>query len=147
MFLVGPLGSRQAIKQLLARWAGSSGISWFMLSLVKKAPNHHCASFEPQRVSSFRKRVKDPKLPGEAARTCTPIPLFVKPITLLVVLASSTCGELQLFFIVKLCRPPAHQDWGRAGATGNRFAGDDEKPEPPHHWAKQLPGKRPRETT
>jgi hypothetical protein len=68
-----------------------------MLSLVKKAPNHHCASFEPQRASSFRKRVKDPQLPGEAARTCTLIPLFFKPITLLVVLASSTCGELQLF--------------------------------------------------
>jgi hypothetical protein len=53
------------------------------------------------------------------------IPLFVLLITLLVVLASSTSGDQHFCEIVTLCRPPPHQDWGRARATGNRIARDD----------------------
>jgi hypothetical protein len=29
-----------------------------------------------------------------------------------------------------LCRPPPHQDWGRAGAAGNRFARDEKELRP-----------------
>jgi hypothetical protein len=47
--------------------------------------------------------------------------------------------------IVSLCRPPPHQDRGRARAAGNRFARDDKVPGPQLR-AKQLPGKRPRES-
>jgi hypothetical protein len=72
------------------------------------------------------------------------IPLFVLPLTLLVVLASSTSGYQHFYEIITLCRPPPHQDWGRAGTAGNRFAGDDNEPGP--SWGKQLPGERPRET-
>jgi len=53
------------------------------------------------------------------------IPLFVLPFTLFVVLASSTSGDHHFFEIVTLCRPPLHQDWGRARTAGNRFARDD----------------------
>jgi hypothetical protein len=73
------------------------------------------------------------------------IPLFVLPFTMLVVLASSTSGDLHFCEIVKLCRPPPHQDLGRAKAAGNRFARGDKEPGP--SWGKQLPGERPRETS
>jgi hypothetical protein len=73
------------------------------------------------------------------------IPLFVLPITLLVVLASSTSGDRHFYEIVKLCGPPLHKDWGRARTAGKRFARDDKEPGP--SWGKQLPGERPRETT
>jgi hypothetical protein len=46
---------------------------------------------------------------------------------LLVVLVSSTSGDQQFYEIVKLCRPPPHQDWGRASTASNRFARDDKK--------------------
>jgi hypothetical protein len=72
------------------------------------------------------------------------IPLFVLPFTLLVVLASSTSGDHHFCEIVTLCRPPPHQDWGRARTAGNRFARDDKEPGP--SWGKQLPGERRRET-
>jgi hypothetical protein len=71
-------------------------------------------------------------------------PLFVLPFTLLIVLTSSTSGDQHLFEIVKLYRQPSHQDWGRARATGNRFARDDKEPGP--SWGKHLPGEWPRET-
>jgi hypothetical protein len=57
------------------------------------------------------------------------VPLFVLPITLLLVVASSTRSD-KLFFcfvIVTLYRPPPHQDWGRVGTTGNCFARDDKE--------------------
>jgi hypothetical protein len=44
----------------------------------------------------------------------------------------------------ELCRPPPHQDWGRARTAGNRFARDGK--EPGLSWGKQSPGERPRET-
>jgi hypothetical protein len=72
------------------------------------------------------------------------IPLFVLPFTLLVVLASSTSGDQHFCEIVTLCRPPRHQDWGRARTAGNRFACDDKEPGP--SWGKQLPVERPRKT-
>jgi hypothetical protein len=72
------------------------------------------------------------------------IPLFVLHLTLLVVLASSTSGDHHFCEIVKLLRPPPHQDWGRVRTACNRFARDDKEPGP--SWEKQLPGERPRET-
>ena len=54
-------------------------------------------------------------------------PLFVLPFTLLVVLASFTSADQELHEIVTLCRPPPHQDWGRAGTAGNRLASDDKE--------------------
>jgi hypothetical protein len=72
------------------------------------------------------------------------IPLFVLPLTLLVVLASSASGDQHFCEIITLCRPPPHQGWGRARTAGNRFARDDKAPDP--SWGKQLPGERPHET-
>jgi hypothetical protein len=46
---------------VLSRRAGSSEISLRILSLVKKTLRRHRAGFEPQRASSFVKRVKGPK--------------------------------------------------------------------------------------
>ena len=68
------------------------------------------------------------------------------PYTLLVVLASSTSGDQHFREIVKLCRPPPHQDWGRArtASSRTRFARDDKELGP--QLGKQLPGERPRET-
>jgi hypothetical protein len=72
------------------------------------------------------------------------IPLFVLPLTLLVVLASSTSGGKRFCEIVTLFRPTPHQNWERARTAGNRFARDDKEPGP--SWGKHLPGERPRET-
>ena len=55
------------------------------------------------------------------------LPLFVLPFTLLVVLASSTNGNQHFYEIVTLCRPPPHQDWGRARTAGSGLARDDKK--------------------
>jgi hypothetical protein len=55
------------------------------------------------------------------------IPLFVLPFELLVVLVSSISGDQHFCEIVALYRPPPHQDWGRARATGNRIARDDKE--------------------
>jgi hypothetical protein len=53
--------------------------------------------------------------------------LFVLALTLLVVLASSTSGDQHFCEIVTLCRPPTHQDWGRARTACNRSARDDKE--------------------
>ena len=67
------------------------------------------------------------------------------PFTLLVVLASSTSGDQHFCQIVTLCRPPPHQDYGRARTAGNRLAREDKETGP--SWGKQLPaGEQPRET-
>jgi hypothetical protein len=50
------------------------------------------------------------------------------PLTLLMVLASSTSGDQHFFEMVTLSRPPPHQDWGRAKTAGNRFVRDDKEP-------------------
>jgi hypothetical protein len=52
----------------LPRRAGSSGISWGIHFLVKKTLHRHRAAFEPQRASSFMKRVKASQILGEAVR-------------------------------------------------------------------------------
>jgi hypothetical protein len=49
---------------------------------------------------------------------------------LLVVLASSTCGDEHFGEIVNLYRPQPHRDWGRARTAGNYFARDDKEPGP-----------------
>jgi hypothetical protein len=66
-FRVGQPRQREALVWLPRR-AGSSGISWLIHSLVKKTLYRHRARFEPQRASSFMKRVKASKILGEAAR-------------------------------------------------------------------------------
>jgi hypothetical protein len=58
------------------------------------------------------------------------IPLFVLPFTLVVVLASSARGDQNFCVFVTLCRPPPHQDGGRAGAAGKCFARDNKELEP-----------------
>jgi len=83
-------------KGVLAQWAGSFGISWciqFLVILVKCTLHCRRAGFEPQRKSSFRKRVKAHQVLGEAVRARTMIPHFVLLSTLLVVLASSIGGD------------------------------------------------------
>ena len=77
----------------LAQWAGSFGISWRILSLVKKTLHCRRAGFEPQRKSPFRKRVQAHQVLGEAARARTAIPHFVLLLKLLVMLASSIGGD------------------------------------------------------
>ena len=62
---------------VLTQWAGSFGISWCILSLVKKTLHCRRAGFEPQRTSSFRKRVRAHQVLGEAVRARTTIPHFV----------------------------------------------------------------------
>jgi hypothetical protein len=42
-----------------------------------------------------------------------------------VVFVSTTSGDEQLYEIVTQCRPPPHQDWGRAEAAGSLFARED----------------------
>jgi hypothetical protein len=81
-FSVGSLGYRRVIKRwrhvsVLTQWAGSSGISWCIRSLVKKTLHCRRAGFEPQRTSSFRKRVRAHQVLGEAVRARTTIPHFV----------------------------------------------------------------------
>ena len=72
------------------------------------------------------------------------ITLFVLLFALLVVLSSPTSDDQPFCVILALCRPPPHQDWGRAGTAGDRFARDVKEPAP--SWGKELPGERPRET-
>jgi hypothetical protein len=59
-FSVGPSKQREALVWLPRR-AGSSGISWRTLSLVKKTQHPHHAGFEPQRASSQVKLILSPK--------------------------------------------------------------------------------------
>ena len=81
---------------------------------------------------------------GEAVLARTMIPYFLLLFTFFVVLASSIGGD-RLLGIVSLCRPPPHQDRGRARAAGNRFARDG-KVQGPQLGAKQLSEERPRES-
>ena len=60
------------------------------LSLVKKTLHCRRVDFEPQRASSFMKRMKAHQVLGEAVRARRMAPLFV---LLLVVLASSIGGD------------------------------------------------------
>jgi len=97
-FSVSP--SKQKENLMLLRRAGSSGISWCILSLVKMNLNRHYADFEPQRASPFRKWVKAPRVLGEAARMA---PLFMIPFGLLVLLANSYCGDHHFLFVSLRC--------------------------------------------
>jgi hypothetical protein len=78
-FSVGSLGSRRGSIKIgrLTQWASSFGISWCIRSLVKKTLHCRRAGFEPQRTSSFRKRVRAHQVLGEAVRARTTIPHFV----------------------------------------------------------------------
>ena len=66
--MMHPYFSMGPPRQRLPRRAGSFGISWRIHSLVKKTLHRHRAGFEPQRASSFMKRVKASQILGEAVR-------------------------------------------------------------------------------
>jgi hypothetical protein len=66
-FSVGPSRQSEALVWLPRR-DGSFGITWSIHSFVKKTLHRHRAGFEPQRASSFMKRVKASQILGEAAR-------------------------------------------------------------------------------
>ena len=66
IFFSGLVGAGGGIR-VLPRRAGSFGISWCTLSLVKTTLHRHRAGFEPQRASSYGKRVKAPHLLGYCA--------------------------------------------------------------------------------
>ena len=85
---------------MLFRRAGSSGISWRTLSLVKKTLYRHRAGFEPKRASSFRKWVKNPPNTRRSHPSLSIDPSLVLPFILLVVLASSTSGDQQFCEII-----------------------------------------------
>jgi hypothetical protein len=68
-----------------------------ILSLVNLTLHCRHADFEPQRASSFSKRVNIHQELREPIRAQTTIPLFVLPLTLLVVLASSIGGDRLLW--------------------------------------------------
>ena len=70
--------------------------------------------------------------------------LFMLPVTLLLVLASSTSDDQTFCVTVTLFRPLTHQDLGRAGAAGNRLARDDK--ELGFQLGEIIPGERPCET-
>jgi hypothetical protein len=94
--------------------------------LVKKTLHRHRAGFQPQRPSPFRKRIKPPKYsekPPEPERSFLSVLLF-----------HTACGVGEPYqrrsVIVTLCRPPPHQDSGRARTAGDRFARDEKELEP-----------------
>jgi hypothetical protein len=66
MFFSGPIEAERGTS-VLSRRAGSSGISWRTLSLVKNTLHRHRVGFESQRASSFMKWVKALQMLGEAA--------------------------------------------------------------------------------
>ena len=59
IFFSGPVEAEGATR-VLPRRAGSSGIPWRTVSLVKKTLHRHRVGFEPQRASPFMKSVKAP---------------------------------------------------------------------------------------
>jgi hypothetical protein len=122
-FSVGPSRLKRGTR-VLSRRAGSSGISWRILSLVKRTPHRHRAGFEPQRASPFRIWVKAPP----DTRRSRPSPMD-SPSLFDVLYTIGGVGELhqRRSVIVLLCRPPPNQDWGRAGALGSRFAREDKE--------------------
>jgi hypothetical protein len=56
IFFSGP-AEAEGGTSVLSRRTGSFGISWRIFSLVKKTLHRYRADFEPQRASSFVKRV------------------------------------------------------------------------------------------
>jgi hypothetical protein len=88
----------------LPRRAGSSGIPWRILSLVKTTTNRHRACFKPQCASPFRKKVKILKYsekPFKPERW--PLYFCYCLHKLPVVLGSLTLGDQPFFVIVTLC--------------------------------------------
>jgi hypothetical protein len=65
-FSVHPSKQRRS-RSFLSLRAGSSRISWRVLSLVKKTLHRNRAGLEPQHASPFRKWVKASQILGEAA--------------------------------------------------------------------------------
>jgi hypothetical protein len=87
---------------------------------------------------------KSPKILGEATQARTTILLFMLPFTLLVVLASSTCGD-QHFLVIVCCEdhhPIRIGDERARPLTAWPVMTKNWRPS----WEKELPGERPRET-
>ena len=113
--------TRQAPLNSHADRAMQLNTNFLVLSqLQKHIPAHHkqvpCESQKTNATGPFRFRRA--QLNGDLSLGAS--------ITLLMVLASSTCGD-RIHVIATLCRPLPHQDWGRAGSAGNRFARDDKE--------------------
>jgi hypothetical protein len=115
IFFSGPAEAEEGTS-VLSRWAGSSGISWRILTLVKKTQHRYRAGFEPQRASPFMKRVierrKPPPNPPDARRSRPSLnddPSLCATHYTVCGLVSSTSGNQNLWEVVTLYRPPPHQ--------------------------------------
>ena len=110
------------------------------------------SSFLPRRRAAFSRRVGFGRCSPSTISTTPRTSPFPNPRGPLVSILSRSERVRKLlpqlcvcvFCLVGVCRPPPHQDWGRARTAGNRFACDDKEPGP--SWGKQLPRERPRET-
>jgi hypothetical protein len=107
------------------RRAGSSGICnlllWCTPSLVKIALRRQSAGFEPQRAMSFGKNNESPQSTRRNRPSLNGDPTLCATF-------STACGVGELPYYRSRCRPPLHQNWGRAGATCSRFARDGNEP-------------------
>jgi hypothetical protein len=88
VFFSGPVEAEGGTS-FLSRRTGFSGILWRMVSLTKSNLNRYNAWNEPQRASSFRKKVKAHQNLGETPGHERRFSLFVLLFTLFVVLAGS----------------------------------------------------------
>jgi hypothetical protein len=118
----GPIEAEERGTCFLSRRAGSSGLSWRILSLVKRTPNRHRAGFEPQHASSLRQVGESPPKTRRSRPSLNDDPSLCAT-----TYTFGGVGDLnqRRSVIATLRRPPPHQDWGRAGTAGNRFARDD----------------------
>ena len=77
-FSVGSLGYPSGLLKGEEARKCSDSMGWlFWIFMVKKTLHCRRAGFEPQRTSSFRKRVRAHQVLGEAVRARTTIPHFV----------------------------------------------------------------------
>jgi hypothetical protein len=114
-FTVGPSRQRRGTRVLFRR-AGSSGISWHILSLVKMALHRHHSGFEPQRASPFRYPEKPPKPERLPLFLCYPSHCW-------------WCWRALPAAICNRCALHTTTPSGleRAGTAGKRFARDDKE--------------------
>jgi hypothetical protein len=122
-FSVGPSRQRQGTR-VLSRRASLSGISSRILPLVKQTLLRHRAGFEAQRASSVRKWVKAPQATRRSFPSLNDDPSLCAT-------HYAAGGDSKLYqrrsVIATLRRPPPHQDLGRVGKAGSRFARDDKE--------------------
>jgi hypothetical protein len=112
---------------LLPRWAGTSGISWQILSLVKKTLHRNCAGFEPQRASPIIKRAKVPSNTRRSLLSPKGDPSLCAILDTIGGVGALYQWRSKICQIVKLSRPPPRQDLGRARTADSRFARNDKE--------------------